>query len=673
VNEGMAVSPFDGVLIANRGEIACRIIRTCARMGVRSVAVYSDADRDAQHVVLADEAYRVGGAAARDSYLQPQRILEIARRAGVQAIHPGYGFLSENDAFADACEDAGIVFIGPPADAIRAMGSKSAAKALMQKAGVPLVPGYHGDEQSPAKLAEAAAEVGYPVMIKASAGGGGKGMRIVPDPVSFLEALESCKRESMAAFGDDRMLVERYVTKPRHVEIQIFADRHAGAVHLFERDCSVQRRHQKVIEEAPAPGLSDAQRAEMGRVAVEAARAVNYVGAGTVEFIVDSDGAFHFMEMNTRLQVEHPVTEMITGLDLVEWQLRVAAGEKLPLTQEAISFRGHAFEARIYAEDPSTGFLPSTGRLHHLSFPSPSNHVRIETGVASGDVITPHYDPMIAKLVVWDESRGAALRRLRSALDRTRIAGVTSNVSFLSRITRLDAFATGQFDTGLIEDEGETLLGHGPPSAVAWASAAASVVMRERDAASTFPNDPWSPWGLAGPWRLNGRKRRELVLASGDFVSTLVVEEHAGRVRIEHDGSSFEVLDGQSEGGRLSLVENDRRVESSAFVVDERIDVFADGQRAVFRVLDPLAHAGEHEESADSLHSPMPGTVIEILVEAGATVERGERLLVLEAMKMEHAITAPSAGVVRALLCGVGDQVPERAELIDFEPAEEGS
>ena len=478
----MKLDQFEKILVANRGEIACRVFRTCKRLGLRTVAVYSEADQNAMHVRLADEAHLIGGPAARDSYLRSDRIIEVAKRAGAQAIHPGYGFLSENAEFAEACSQAGIVFIGPPSEAIRVMGSKSAAKNLMQNAGVPLVPGYHGDDQALARLSEASKEIGYPVMIKATAGGGGKGMRIVRTPEDFAEALESCRRESKAAFSDDRVLVERYLEHPRHIEIQIFADQHGNLIHLFERDCSVQRRHQKVLEEAPAPGLSPAQRDAMGRAALDAARAVGYVGAGTVEFILAADGTFYFMEMNTRLQVEHPVTEMITGQDLVEWQLRIAAKESLPLNQTELSIRGHALEARIYAEDPERGFTPSIGHLRHVSYPESSDQVRIDTGVEQGDEISQHYDPMIAKLVVWGETRDSALGRMRRALSETRIVGVSSNVPFLSRVVTHDGFRRGEYDTGLIEDHEDQLLPPRPePSARAQLCGAPQRPCREND------------------------------------------------------------------------------------------------------------------------------------------------------------------------------------------------
>ncbi|MEO8123461.1 MAG: acetyl/propionyl/methylcrotonyl-CoA carboxylase subunit alpha, partial [Burkholderiales bacterium] len=444
---------FKKILIANRGEIACRVIKTARNMGVATVAVYSEADANARHVRMADEAVLIGPPAASESYLVGERILEVAKQTGAEAIHPGYGFLSENAEFAEACEKAGIVFIGPPASAIRAMGLKSASKALMEKAGVPLTPGYHGDNQDSSFLAKQAEAIGYPVLIKASAGGGGKGMRRVDAAADFEAALVSCKREARNSFGDDDVLVEKYILQPRHIEIQVFGDTHGNCVYLFERDCSVQRRHQKVLEEAPAPGMTPDRRAAMGQAAVDAAKAVGYVGAGTVEFIATQDGGFYFMEMNTRLQVEHPVTEMITGLDLVEWQLRVASGEPLPLRQEQLEINGHALEARIYAEDPDRGFLPSTGRLVHLSPPPETDHVRVDTGVEQGDEITPYYDPMIAKLIVWGADRRQALARMRQALAQYRIVGVSNNVDFLARLVAVPSFANAQLDTSLIERE----------------------------------------------------------------------------------------------------------------------------------------------------------------------------------------------------------------------------
>src|SRR3990172_3406720 len=511
---------FAKILIANGGEIACRVIRTARRLGVKTVAVYSEADARAQHVLAADEAYLIGPPPARESYLRGDRILEIAKRAGAQAIHPGYGFLSENEAFADACEKAGVAFIGPPAAAIRAMGSKSAAKRIMERAGVPLVPGFHGDNQDAAYLQGQADRIGYPILIKASAGGGGKGMRIVERAAEFETALASCKRESAAAFGDDRVLLEKYLRRPRHIEIQVFADKHGNCVHLFERDCSVQRRHQKVLEEAPAPGMTPERRAAMGAAAVAAAKAIGYVGAGTVEFIADQSGTFHFMEMNTRLQVEHPVTEMITGEDLVEWQLRVARGEVLPKRQDELAIDGHALEARIYAEDPAKGFLPATGRIVHLATPPASRHVRVDTGVAAGDEISPHYDPMIAKLIVRDRDRGMALARMRDALEQFQVVGLATNVAFLTRLVASRAFGAADLDTALIERARDGLF---PPPAPAsdevLAAATLSELLRhDRDTRShaAASGDPWSPWGGCDGWRLSQDNHHVFVFREGE-------------------------------------------------------------------------------------------------------------------------------------------------------------
>ncbi len=508
---------FRKILIANRGEIACRVAATARRLGIGVAAVYSEADAGARHVKLADEAYLLGPAPAAESYLRGERVIEAALKCGAQAIHPGYGFLSENEGFARACAKAGLVFIGPPPEAIAAMGDKSAAKRLMEKAKVPLVPGYHGDKQEPAFLAKEAEKIGFPVLIKASAGGGGKGMRIVTKAAEFQGALEGAQREAKAAFGDARVLIERYLERPRHIEVQVFGDAQGACIYLFERDCSVQRRHQKVLEEAPAPGMSAARRKEMGDAAVAAARAVGYVGAGTVEFIAEQDGKFYFMEMNTRLQVEHPVTELITGLDLVEWQLRVAAGEPLPLAQDKLSIRGHAIEARLYAEDPARGFLPQTGRLAHLRFPQATPSVRIDTGVESGATITPHYDPMIAKLIAWGEDRPAALARLGAALAAVEVAGVQTNVAFLERVVRSRAFSSGDLDTGLIERSRAELF---PPAQAAshelLAAAAMAELLEEADEARTraaSSGDPYSPWDSVDGWRLNQGSHHRFVFA----------------------------------------------------------------------------------------------------------------------------------------------------------------
>ena len=664
---------FTKVLVANRGEIACRVMRTARRLGIRTVAVHSEADANARHVRLADEAVLIGPPPARESYLDGARIIEAARATGAQAVHPGYGFLSENADFADACEKAGLAFIGPPASAIRAMGSKSAAKALLEKADVPLTPGYHGDEQDPALLAREAKRIGYPVLVKASAGGGGRGMRRVDRPEDLEAALAACKREAMQAFGDDRVLLERYVLRPRHVEIQVFGDRHGGCVHLFERDCSVQRRHQKILEEAPAPGLTPERRAAMGAAAVEAARAVGYVGAGTVEFIVDPAGAFFFMEMNTRLQVEHPVTEMITGLDLVEWQLRIAAGEPLPLRQEQLQIDGHAIEARIYAEDPEKGFLPSTGRLVHLAAPETSYHVRIDAGVEEGDEITPYYDPMIAKLVVWDHSRDRALARMRAALAQLRIVGVANNVEFLARLVASPAFASGDLDTELIERERELLFpaDRGTPEEVWLLAALAELEREQREAAAAAPAEARSPWNARDGWRLNSRASRTLTLRLGEVQQDVTVEYATGGFGLGLGGRRVFASGELGGHGELRARIGERRVHAAVIVAGERRHVFFEGRAYPLVRVDASRGGGAPgEELHGRLTAPMPGKVIALLAEPGRKVEKGAALLVLEAMKMEHTIKAPRAGLVKAFRFEPGDQVSEGVELVEFEADE---
>jgi 3-methylcrotonyl-CoA carboxylase alpha subunit len=664
---------FDTLLIANRGEIACRVIRTARRLGARAVAVYSEADAAARHVRLADEAVCIGAASARESYLNIGRIIDAARATGAQAIHPGYGFLSENEEFAEACAAAGLVFIGPPIAAIRAMGSKSAAKTLMDKAGVPLVPGYHGDNQDAQFLATEAARIGWPVLIKASAGGGGKGMRIVRSAGEFADALASCQREAAASFGDDRVLIEKYLDRPRHIEMQVFGDTYGNVVHLFERDCSVQRRHQKVLEEAPAPGMTAERRAAMGKAAVDAARAVGYVGAGTVEFIVGTDGTFHFMEMNTRLQVEHPVTEMITGLDLVEWQLRVAAGEPLPLRQEQLAIRGHAIEARIYAEDPDKGFLPSTGRLLYLAPPAESLHVRVDTGVEEGDEITPHYDPMIAKLIVRDDTRERACARMLQALAQYRVVGVANNIEFLSRLVACPAFAQADLDTGLIEREHDFLF----PSIVeppreAWLSVALAELLREQaaaDEAARRDADPYSPWHRRDGWRVNIAVPRRLTFRSGDVAKTVGITYVGAAYQLEFDGRVTPASGEMLPGSQLRADFGGNRSAATVVVANEKRHVFLHGRCHVFAAVDPLYHAGEGGGAEGSLTAPMPGKVIALVAQTGARVDKGAPLLILEAMKMEHAICAPAAGTVKAFHYAVGEQVADGAELVDFEVA----
>jgi 3-methylcrotonyl-CoA carboxylase alpha subunit len=665
---------FNKILIANRGEIACRVIKTARRMGIRTVAVYSEADAGARHVRLADEAVCIGPAAVRESYLVIDRIIGVAKATGAQAIHPGYGFLSENEEFAETCAANGITFIGPPVSAIRAMGLKSESKKLMEQAGVPLTPGYHGDKQEPAFLAAEAARIGYPVLIKASAGGGGKGMRAVWKGEEFAAALASCQREAKSSFGDDHVLIEKYLQRPRHIEIQVFGDTHGHCVYLFERDCSVQRRHQKVLEEAPAPGMTPERRAAMGKAAVDAAKAVGYVGAGTVEFIVDPSGTFYFMEMNTRLQVEHPVTEMITGLDLVEWQIKVAAGEPLPLAQEQLAIRGHALEARIYAEDAAKGFLPATGRLTHLAPPAESLNVRVDTGVEQGDEITPHYDPMIAKLIVWDENRERALARMLQALADYRIVGVTSNVGFLSRLVACPSFARADLDTGLIEREHEFLFPGAADTAPvrdAWLLAALAELLRDRNygrAHAAVSGDPHSPWHQRDGWRANGAARREILLRADCCEKRVVASYCRDGFQLELDGQPSVAGGLLSDDGTLRADLDGRRLTVTVVAAGEKRHVFFDGMSFIFAAIDPLFHAGEGGGAEGGLTAPMPGKVIALLVEAGAKVDKGTPLIVLEAMKMEHKLVAPAAGTVKAFCYAVGEQVADGAELLEFQP-----
>ena len=665
---------FTTLLIANRGEIACRVAATARRLGIRTIAVYSDADAESKHVAACDVAVRLGPAPASESYLKADDILRVALEHGAQAIHPGYGFLSENEAFAQACAKAGICFVGPPASAIAAMGSKSAAKTLMEKAGVPLVPGYHGDEQAPEFLQQQADAMGYPVLIKASAGGGGKGMRIVTQSKDFIAALASCKREAIASFGDDKVLIERYLQKPRHIEIQVFSDTHNQHVYLFERDCSVQRRHQKVIEEAPAPGMTDARRQEMGEAAIAAARAVHYVGAGTVEFIAEPDGRFYFMEMNTRLQVEHPVTEMITGMDLVEWQLRVAAGERLPKTQQELQRCGHSIEARIYAENADKDFLPSIGRLVHLEFPEHdafvNADVRVDGGVRAGDTISPYYDPMIAKLIVRGADREQARARMLRALAATQIVGVHTNVGFLSRLMADEAFADADLDTGLIERRRETLLPASQPATREALLLACAAVLEQEKAASTPTIDPWAE--RCG-WRLDGRYQRTLSFQDNESVQAVVIEVVDGVTSLSVDGQSAAVemsskADDADRALRITLLIRGSRVSGTVVRQGARFDVFVSGKGETLTLKDPLASAGQAEaDHAGSLTAPMPGKIIAIEVKAGEKVKRGQALLVMEAMKMEHTIVAGVDGVVENIYFGVGEQVAEGAVLISLE------
>jgi 3-methylcrotonyl-CoA carboxylase alpha subunit len=665
---------FDKILIANRGEIAVRIARTARRLGIRTVAVYSDADARSLHVEACDEACRVGPPPPRESYLDAGKIIAIAKERGARAIHPGYGFLSENEAFASACEAAGLVFIGPPPSAIAAMGSKSAAKRIMAAADVPLVPGYHGDDQDAALLAREAARIGYPVLIKATAGGGGKGMKIVAAADEFDAALASAQREGKASFGDERVLVERYLTSPRHIEIQVFADRHGNVVHLFERDCSVQRRHQKVLEEAPAPGMDEDRRHAMGEAAIAAARAIGYVGAGTVEFIAGPDGRFYFMEMNTRLQVEHPVTEMITGLDLVEWQFRVAAGEPLPLAQDAIPRRGHAIEARLYAEDPDRGFLPSIGRIVHWRMPRASDRVRIDTGFRAGDEVSPYYDPMLAKLVVWGEDRNRACTALREALGDCEVAGVSTNIAFLERVVAHAAFATGHVDTGLIEKHRDELFAApGPTPERALVAAAMAEYFAASDARATGAarsGDPHSPWDALDGWSPNRPPAgMTMTFADGDAMHPVrVVARSDGALAVEVAASTHVVRAARREE-RIAIADERSSFEASVVPVAEERHVFAHGLRRRLRFVDPLLHAGDDEPHADHLMAPMSGAIVAVFVKPGDRVSKGTPLVALEAMKMEHTIVAPADGIVVAINCVVGERVAEGADLVDLDEA----
>jgi 3-methylcrotonyl-CoA carboxylase alpha subunit len=649
---------FRTLLIANRGEIACRIARTARRLGVETIAVYSEADARALHVQAADRAYPIGAAAAQESYLNIPRIIATAVAAGAQAIHPGYGFLSENPLFAEACAEAGIVFVGPPPSAMRAMGSKSAAKALMEKSAVPLLPGYHGDRQDAGFLEDQAARIGFPVVIKAVSGGGGRGMRVVTSAADFAASLGSARQEAASAFSDDRVLIERYLQRPRHIEVQVFADTHGNVVHLFERDCSAQRRHQKVLEEAPAPGLSATQREQMGSAATAAARAVGYVGAGTVEFVADADG-FFFLEMNTRLQVEHPVTEMVTGFDLVEWQLRVAAGEPLPVTQSAITLHGHAIEARVYAEDPARDFAPSVGRLALFRTPIETGGVRVDTGFATGDTVSIHYDAMLAKLICHGPTRDVALRRLQQALADCAVAGVASNLDLLGRIAAHSDFAAGGIDTGFIAREGETLLAaQGTPPAEVLATAALVVLTAETPAGD-------DPWDARDQWWLNTIRARVLDFTDGEVSYPVSVTRDGAAWRIGTILGTAERLDAARL--RVSL---DGIWDTVTAVIDQHVVTLrSNGQTWRLTVPDPLAAADDEEDAGDRLVAPIPGLVTQVAAAVGDRVTRGQVLVVLEAMKTVFRLSAPADTVVASVSCAAGEMVQEGQVLVGFEEA----
>jgi 3-methylcrotonyl-CoA carboxylase alpha subunit len=666
---------FRKILVANRGEIACRVIRTARRMGIATVAVYSDADRDALHVAMADEAIHIGAAPPRESYLRSGRIIEACRRTAAEAVHPGYGFLSENAEFSIECKKNEIVFIGPPAGAIEAMGSKSAAKSIMGKAGVPLIPGYHEADQSVERLRQAASGIGYPVLLKAVAGGGGKGMRLVEAEAEFDESLAAARREAASAFGNDDMLVEKYLECPRHVEVQVFCDRHGNAVYLFERDCSVQRRHQKVIEEAPAPGMTPDLRAQMGAAAVQAAQAIAYEGAGTVEFLLDGDSSFYFMEMNTRLQVEHPVTEMITGLDLVEWQLRVAAGEQLPLAQDQLQINGHAFEARIYAEDPENDFLPATGTLTYLQPPRESRHVRVDTGVLQGDEVSVYYDPMIAKLVVWDESRERALVRLASALADYRVSGVRTNLSFLYNLATCTPFARAELDTGFIARHRDLLFHDSAEDRVQdlpLASLYLLLRMEQATRARAGEADPGSPWNISNGWRLNQPAMHTgAIVLNGVAHDVPVVEIGSGesrRFRIMVGDKSV-MAAGRLEGNELYADIDGYRQRVAVVPHDGRFTLFSQRGAMQFALAQPDFGEDSADLSAGAFFAPMPGVIVKLLVEPGIAVERDQPLLIMEAMKMEHRICAPAAGTVGEFYFAPGDSVGGGEELLRFDRA----
>ena len=657
---------FRTLLIANRGEIACRVIRTAKAMGLRTVAVYSEADRDAMHVAMADEAILLGPARARDSYLNIARVIEVARKSGTEAVHPGYGFLSESAEFAQACTDAGLVFVGPTAEMITAMGSKSGSKMLMEKAGVPLVPGYHGEAQDDATLAKAADKIGFPVLVKASAGGGGRGMRIVRSASELAAAIVSAKREAKAAFGDDRMLIEKFVESPRHIEVQIIGDSHGNLLSLFERECTLQRRHQKVIEEAPSPTLNAAQREAVCAAARKAAAAVNYVGAGTIEFVSNGKDVF-FIEMNTRLQVEHPVTELITGIDLVEWQLRVAFGEKLPLAQDQIRLNGHAIEARVYAENPHKNFMPSVGRIRTWRTPEQSNGLRIDAGYREGDAVSPHYDAMLAKLIAWAPTRDAAIERLNRGLEDTDVRGVVTNIPFLSALVTHPDVRANAIDTGFIERELKNLT-PAPRAAddLELCAAVAAILGEEAKAARAEPHSPWRTSG----WMPVGRRQRlftfrhaheaeqEVNLQYGNGPATLSIGER-----------EFAFTFSSTADGGFDLTLAGMKSHIVAVIEGHELYLRTRNGRFDLHGVDPFGGDDEDQVGEDKIVAPLPGTVVALLAEVGATLEKGAPILTLEVMKMEQTLRAPFAGVLKVIKCKVGDIVQEGVELAEVEPA----
>ena len=658
-------SMFEKILIANRGEIACRVMRTCRRLSIRTVAVHSSIDTHALHVEQADEAYLIGGPRPADSYLRGERIIEVARACGAQAIHPGYGFLSENEVFARAVEAAGLVFIGPTAEAIEKMGLKDRAKAIMEKAGVPVVPGYHGAEQDAKFLRAEAKKVGFPLLVKAVAGGGGKGMRLVTRDAEFDDQLASARREAKNAFGDDAVLLERFVQGPHHIEFQVFGDTHGNYVHLFERECSIQRRHQKVLEETPSPYLDDAMRREMGEAAVAAARAIAYRGAGTIEFIAGADRRFFFMEMNTRLQVEHPVTEMITGEDLVEWQLRVAAGEPLPLTQAEIASGGHAIEVRLCAENPANDFLPETGRIGVLRAPHEIDEVvRLDTGVREGDAVSVFYDPMIAKLIVWGADRNEAARRMHSALAETEILGVKTNLAFLERVVKHPAFLAGETDTAFIERHKADLLPAGGDVPVeALVAAAVRVFVDEQRSIAAAPP---SPWNDNGGWRLNQAAERQMEFRAGDRSQHVGAVMRGGYATVTIDGQAHNVAMGPHDGDRLQIALDEETYFARVARLGDEVSATTPQGRYDLELVDPF-----HYEPAESfpdarLTALMPGRVVKVLAAEGDTVKKGQALMILEAMKMEHTVVSPREGVIERVAFAENQLVPADAVLFAF-------
>ena len=662
---------FERVLIANRGEIACRVIRTCRRLGIHTIAVYSEADKDAQHVRLADEAWPIGGPRPADSYLRGDVILDVAKKSGAQAIHPGYGFLSENTAFARACTDAGVVFIGPRPESIDAMGSKAAAKALMEHHQVPLVPGYHGENQDGAFLAEQARKTGFPLMIKAAAGGGGKGMRIVRAEKEFADALASAQREAASSFGDTRVILERYVEHPRHIEFQVFGDTHGHVIHLNERECSAQRRYQKVLEETPSPFLTSERRKAMGEAAVAAAKAVNYVGAGTVEFIVGQDGTFFFMEMNTRLQVEHPVTEETLGLDLVEWQLRIAEGETLPLQQEQVHARGHAIEVRLYAEDPDQNFLPGSGKLRTLKLPVPSRHVRLDGGVVEGDTVTIFYDPMIAKLIVYDADRTQALQRMREALAECEIVGPKSNIAFLERLVRHPVVVEGRIDTGYLDRHlDEFLTGDAAPSDQVLFAAATTALLHDECAIAAHAlhgSDPHSPWSRADAWRIGHAGKRIVALSLREQRYEIEAHGHDGHYQLQHGESHCDVHGARHQNGVLSARFDGAGLRFAIHADAQRVSLHdADGQRYSFVRTAAFAWESKQGSGGNQIIAPMPGRVVLVKANVGDQVEEGQELLVMEAMKMELALKAPRSGTIENISATQGEFVEADAVLVRF-------